>query len=71
MPTGLYIRRRREDNFRKTYPTPISAIATEWLACMEEDLNIPIKHARNGPEFRVGPQKIPVDGYSEYVYHKI
>ena len=43
----------------------MSAIATEWIAQLEEDLGIPIKHARNGPEFRVGPRKVPVDGYSE------
>ena len=67
MPTGLYIRRRRDNNFKKTYPTPISAIATEWLATLEADLDIHIQHARNGPEFRVGPRKIPVDGFVKYV----
>lgn len=63
MPCGLYVRRRREDGFVKTYPTPISHAATEWLANVESTHNIHIQHARNGSEYRVGEKRIPVDGY--------
>lgn len=68
MPTGLYIRRKREENFVKEYPTPISSKATEWLANIEHTEDIHIQHARNGAEYQVGIKKIPVDGYCELVY---
>ena len=67
MPTGMYIRRRRGENFVKAYPTPISFAATEYLANIEYTENIHIEHARNGPEFRVGKKKIPVDGYCRFI----
>ena len=65
MPCGMYLRRKAEDGFSKQYPTPISNVATEWLATLEHDLGIEILHLRNGPEYRVGPKQIPVDGYCE------
>lgn len=65
MPTGIYIRRKKEENFIKEYPSPMSYIATEWLANIECTENINIQHARNGKEFRVGTKKIPVDGYCQ------
>ena len=63
MATGIYIIRKMENMFKKEYPTPISAISTEWLANIEHIHNINIQHARNGGEFRVGKKQIPVDGY--------
>ena len=65
MPTGMYIRRKADQNFIKEYPTPLSAAATDWLANLEHSLGIDIQHARNGPEFKVGEKKIPVDGFCE------
>ena len=63
MPCGMYIRRKCEENFIKQYPTPISAISTEWLAHIEERDNVDIHHARNGSEVRIGAKNIPVDGF--------
>jgi len=63
MATGLYIRRRIEDNFQKEYPKPLSFVASEWLADVEHRESIHIDHARNVGEFRVGPRRIPVDGF--------
>ena len=63
MATGMYVRRQAEDNFRRQYPGPLSFVATEWLANVENDENIVIQHARNKGEYRVGVRRIPVDGY--------
>ena len=63
MPCGLYIRRKAEDNFVKEYASPISSVATEWLANEEHRNNITIEHARNRGEFKVGARRIPVDGF--------
>lgn len=52
----------------KEYPYPQSAVATEWLANIEHLENCHIQHARNTGEFRVGPRRIPVDGYCRFVY---
>ena len=51
MPSGMFIRRRSENNFVKEYPS----VATEWLADLEQHENISIQHARNKGEFPVGP----------------
>ena len=63
MPTGIYIRRRDEESFKKEYPLPLSAVSTEWLAYIEQEDNINIQHARNGGEHKIGPKRVPVDGY--------
>ena len=68
MATGMYVRRQAEDNFRKQYPGPLSFVATEWLANVENDENIVIQHARNKGEYRVGVRRIPVDGYCRYFF---
>ena len=68
MPTGIYIRRRLENFYKKEYPTKMSFISTEWLANIEYTKNTHIQHARNGPEFRIGDKHLPVDGYCKYVH---
>ena len=63
MPCGMYIRRRADENFTREYPGPLSSTATDWLANLEHDQGLEIRHARNSGEFRVGTRQIPVDGY--------
>ena len=63
MATGMYIRRRADENFKKEYPSPISFAATEWLADIEHRENIHIEHARNVGEYKVGPRRRAVDGF--------
>ena len=63
MPCGHYLRRKREDGYTKKYPHPCSAVSIQWLSYIEETEQINLQHARNGAEYRVGPRKIPVDGY--------
>ena len=67
MPTGSYLRRKRDDGYRKTYPHPCSAASIEWLAYVEREEQVAIQHARNGSEYRVGERKIAVDGLCKYV----
>ena len=63
MPTGVFIRRRAEKNFTREYPTPTSAVATEWLANLEHTAGLVIQHNRNNSEYRVGVKNVPVDGF--------
>ena len=67
MATGMYIRRRADENFKKEYPSPISFAATEWLADIEHRENIQIEHARNVGEYKVGPRRRAVDGFCRLV----
>ena len=67
MATGMYIRRRADENFKKEYPSPISFAATEWLADIEHRENIHIEHARNVGEYKVGPRRRAVDGFCRLV----
>jgi G:T-mismatch repair DNA endonuclease (very short patch repair protein) len=64
MPTGAFVRRRRETNFRieKSYSHGEKAI--EWLKWMEHTLNTHIQHMFNNEEKRVGGRRLPVDGYA-------
>jgi hypothetical protein len=64
MPCGMYIRRKREDLFERTYPKALSGVCSEWMSYLESTRNIQIQYARNSSEFRVGKRNIPVDGYS-------
>ena len=60
MPTGQYIRRRAERQFRPDAKLPI---AQEWLEFESCHRNVTIRHAGNNTEKRIGPRNIPVDGY--------
>ena len=64
MPCGMPLRRKAPD-FIVQYPTPISKAAGEWLSWLEQRQGLNIQHARNGGEVRLGPKKIPVDGFDE------
>lgn len=63
MPCGIYIRRRVEDRFTKSYPTPLSKKSTDWLAYLELHEGVIIQHNRNNIEYQVGTRRIPVDGF--------
>ncbi len=61
MPTGFFVRRKKEDGFVKSFPHPISYTAIEWLVHVEKETGVQIQHARNNREHRIG--KVYVDGY--------
>ena len=62
MPTGDYSRRLEETNFKKERKST-SRIALEWLEWESHRRNIHIRHNGNGVEKRVGPRRLPVDGF--------
>jgi len=65
MPTGAFVRRRAENNFRIEKSYNAGEKATEWLKWMEQELNVKIQHQFNGMEKRIGGKQIPVDGYAK------
>ena len=60
MPTGHYVRRRTENNFKPENKHPI---AQEWLQFESFRRGIAIRHNGNHSEKRIGPLQYPVDGF--------
>ena len=76
MPTGMFIRRRAENFFRKEYPHPVFKKCADWLSHLESTQGIEIQHARNDREYEVQlpSKKVKVDGFcksnnSVYQFH--
>ena len=64
-PTGAFIRRRRENNFRLEKYYPNGEKATEWVCWMGKELNLSFQHMYNSSEKRVSGRNLPVDGYAK------
>lgn len=64
MPTGAFVRRRRENNFRIEKSYYSGEKATVWLKYMSNLLGVKIQHKFNSTERQIGGQNIPVDGYA-------
>jgi G:T-mismatch repair DNA endonuclease (very short patch repair protein) len=74
MPTGYYIRRRAEKNFKLEDTFKQSKQATEWLKWLQYKKCLNLVTAINNREKRLGKRKIPVDGWdaatnTAYQYH--
>jgi len=65
MPTGIYVRRRRENEFKLEKRYTHGQLATEWIKCKEKEMQVEFQHMFNGVEKRVGGKNIPVDGYAD------
>lgn len=65
MPTGAFIRRRREHNFcmEKSYNKGVKA--TEWIMWVGKIISAEFQHMFNGNEKRIGGRNICVDGYTK------
>ena len=63
MPTGVYVRRSDETNFRPTHAYYHGETAVQWLDWLAETEQISIQHQFNMGEKKVGHRQIPVDGY--------
>ncbi len=69
MPTGRFIRRRVENQFRPEHAAGgttdrHSKVSLQWLAWEQfQDPVMRIRHAGNGREVRIGPARCPVDGF--------
>ena len=62
-PTGCFVRRRSEAEFRAEHYYSTGYKATEWICWMGNELGVLFQHKFNGNERTVGGRKIPVDGY--------
>ena len=63
MPTGLFVRRKAEQDFKPIMSQKYGAMATEWLEWEARSKGVHIVHQFNGTEKRVGTRKLPVDGF--------
>ncbi|KAI8516762.1 hypothetical protein Bbelb_053430 [Branchiostoma belcheri] len=64
MPSGHYIRRQAETGFKPEDSAPARGrMATEWLDWVAQERDLAIRHQFNSTEKRVGPRRIPVDGF--------
>ena len=64
MPTGVFVRRKSEDNFKAKQAQKYGIMATEWLDWKARSDGVNIIHKFNGTEKRVGTRNIPVDAFS-------
>ena len=72
MPTGWYMRRREENQFRPQATQPYGQMAVQWLNREGCEIGCTIRHQANGREKRIG--KLSVDGWcadtnTAYQYH--
>ena len=58
----MFIRRKSDEIFVRTYPKALSGVCCEWMSYLETSRNIEIQHARINSEFRMGNKNIPVNG---------
>ncbi|XP_019633364.1 PREDICTED: uncharacterized protein LOC109476787 [Branchiostoma belcheri] len=64
MPTGYYIRRQADKEFREAYSAPRRGrLATEWLDWVAHSRDIVIRNKFNSIEKRIGRRQVPVDGF--------
>ena len=61
MPTGWYMRRREENEFRPQQAQPYGHMAMQWLTWESVRTGYSIGHQVNGREKQIG--KLPVDGW--------
>ena len=63
MPTGYFIRRRCNTNFRPERSHRYGILALEWLEWLSSEEGVAIRHQFNGKEKRLGKRQLPVDGW--------
>ena len=61
MPTGWYVRRREENQFRPQNAQPFGQMAVQWLTWESAKSGCAIRHQVNGREKRIGKRR--VDGW--------
>ena len=63
MPTGLYVRRKVEDDFKPHQPDVRGKMASEWLEWKAKQLGQHIRHKYNDKEKQIGSRRLCVDGW--------
>ena len=63
MPTGHFVRRKKEDGFKRQTPRRYERMAIEWLEWEAQKTGHHIRHQGNDKEKVIGQRRLPVDGY--------
>jgi G:T-mismatch repair DNA endonuclease (very short patch repair protein) len=63
MPTGHFVRRKSENQFRRDTPRRYELMAIEWLEWEAQQNGQHICHQGNDKEMAIGRKRLPVDGY--------
>ena len=63
MPTGHFVRRKSENQFRRDTPRRYELMAIEWLEWEAQQSGQHICHQGNDKEMAIGRKRLPVDGY--------
>ena len=61
MPTGWYVRRQEEKQFRPQKAQPFGQMAFQWLTWESSKSGCTIRHQVNGREKRIGKRRL--DGW--------
>ena len=63
MPTGCYVRRKAEDQFKPHQPDVRGKTASEWIDWVAHTNSLNIRHKYNGKEKQIGQWQLLVDGW--------
>ena len=64
-PTGVFVRRKREKQFKAERFCCNSSKAIEWIEWESHVQGVHFTHAMNGNEMKLGGLSLPVDGYAK------
>ena len=63
MPTGHFVRRKSENQFRRDTTRRYERMAIEWLEWEAKNTGCHVRHQGNHKEKVIGCRRLPVDGY--------
>ena len=63
MPTGMYVVRKAEDEFKPHQPDVSGKMASEWMDWEAHTNHLHMRHKYNSKEKRIGQRGLPVDGW--------
>lgn len=63
-PTGAFVRRRRENDFKAEHSQQYGIKATQWIEWIGYRRGLVFQHMFNSTEKRLGMRQLPVDGFT-------
>ena len=63
MPTGHFVRRKSENQFRRDTPRRFERMEIEWLEWAAQQSGYHVRHQGNHKEKVIGRRRLPVDCY--------
>jgi G:T-mismatch repair DNA endonuclease (very short patch repair protein) len=63
MPTGHFVRRKKEDGFKRQAPSRYEWMVIDWLEWEAKNTGQHIRHQSNDKEKVIGRRRLPVDGF--------